>query len=226
MSAGSWPGLSLGPAAPSPNCDGLGHVAWMPIPRISDQGACGDVLGEDFDQVLIAARGGAEWAWSLIYGDLSTSVIGYLRARGAFEPEDVAAEVFLQVVRDLHSFDGHESDFRPWVFSIAHHRLLDDARYRSRRPVEAASAEVLAEVAPVADPQDEALTAVTVSKVKALIQRLPEDQQNVLLLRLLGQMTVTEVAQALRKRPGAVKALQRRALAALDRMISREGVTL
>lgn len=184
------------------------------------------MLGEDFDQILLAARGGAEWAWSLIYGDLSTPVMGYLRARGASDPEDVAGEVFLQVVRDLHSFDGHESDFRTWVFTIAHHRLLDDARYRSRRPVDATSDEDLAHAAPVVDPQEEALTAVSVSKVKKLIERLPLDQQNVLLLRLFGQLTVTEVAQVLGKKAGAVKALQRRGLAALDRIISKQGVTL
>lgn len=186
----------------------------------------GQVLGEDFDQVLLAARGGAEWAWSLVYGDLSTSVIGYLRARGAYDPEDVAGEVFLQVVRDLHAFHGHESDFRTWVFTIAHHRLLDEARYRSRRPVDPASDEELAHASPVVDPQEDALTAVTVSKIKRLIERLPLDQQNVLLLRLFGQLTVTEVAQVLGKKAGAVKALQRRGLAALDRIISREGVTL
>lgn len=184
------------------------------------------MLGEDFDRVLIAARGGAEWAWSLIYGDLSTSVVGYLRGGGASDPEDVAGEVFLQVVRDLYSFDGRESDFRTWVFTIAHHRLLDDVRYRSRRPVDTASDEELAHAAPAVDPQEEALAAVTVSKIKRLIERLPLDQQNVLLLRLFGQLTVTEVAQVLGKKAGAVKALQRRGLAALDRIISKEGVPL
>lgn len=184
------------------------------------------MLGEDFDRVLIAARGGAEWAWSLIYGDLSTPVIGYLRARGASDPDDVAGEVFLQVVRDLHAFVGDESDFRTWVFTISHHRLLDDARYRSRRPVDAAPDEELAQASPVVDPQEEALRAATVSKIRRLIEDLPADQQNVLLLRLFGQLTITEVAQVLGKKAGAVKALQRRGLAALDRIISREGVPL
>jgi RNA polymerase sigma-70 factor (ECF subfamily) len=48
----------------------------------------------------------------------------------------------------------------------------------------------------------------------------------VILLRVLGDLTVEEVARILGKRPGAVKALQRRGLAAIKRQISREGVTL
>lgn len=184
------------------------------------------MLGDDFDQVLAAAGAGAEWAWSLIYGELSTSVVAYLRMRGAPDPEDVASEVFLQVARDVRSFDGNESAFRTWVFSIAHHRLLDDSRYRSRRPVEPMSDEALAHAAPAVDPEEEALRAFTVTRVKGLIERLPQDQQNVLLLRLLGQLTVAEVAEAVGKRPGAVKASQRRGLAALAEMLSKKGVTL
>lgn len=184
------------------------------------------MLGVDFHQVLAAARLGAEWAWSLIYGDLSTSVVAYLRMRGAPDPEDVAGEVFLQVARDVRSFDGDESSFRTWVFSIAHHRLLDDSRYRSRRPVEPVPNEALAQVIGAGDPEEEAIRALTVAKIKGLIELLPPDQQNVLLLRLLGQLTVAEVAEALGKRQGAVKALQRRGLAALNGMISKRSVTL
>lgn len=184
------------------------------------------MLGEDFDQVLQASRAGAEWAWSLIYGDLSVAVVGYLRTRGASEPEDVAGEVFLQVVRDLHSFNGDESRFRTWVFTIAHHRLLDEVRYQGRRPVEPVPDESLVSAGPVVDPQEQAVNALTVSKVEEIIGHLPPNQQDVLLLRLLGQLTIQEVAEALGKKPGAVKALQRRGLAALDLHISREGVTL
>ena len=61
--------------------------------------------GEDFPQVIAAARLGAEWAWTALYRDLVPSVRGYVRARGTAEPDDVVGEVFLQVVRDLERFD-------------------------------------------------------------------------------------------------------------------------
>src|SRR3712207_8016605 len=84
-----------------------------------------------FDSVLAAARAGADWAWERIYADLAGSVIGYLRVHGAAEPEDLAGEVFLQVVRDLPRFSGDQRDFRAWVFTIVHRRLLDERRRRS-----------------------------------------------------------------------------------------------
>lgn len=91
-------------------------------------------LGEAFDEVLVAAQAGAGWAFARLYDDLAGIVAGYLRLRGAAEPDDVTSETFLAVFRGLGSFTGGEQQFRSWVFTIAHRRLLDEHRYRSRRP--------------------------------------------------------------------------------------------
>jgi RNA polymerase sigma-70 factor, ECF subfamily len=182
-------------------------------------------LGEQFPAVLIAARAGADWAWAEIYRDLAPSVLGYLRARGADEPEDLAGEVFLQVVRDLGRFEGGEREFRAWVFVVAHHRLIDDARRRTRRPVEAAG-DLPTDELRSPDAQEEAFDSIAAVRVRRLIGRLAPDQRDVLLLRVLGGLTVAEVADVIGKRPGAVKALQRRGLATLERALSREGVPL
>ena len=55
---------------------------------------------------------------------------------------------------------------------------------------------------------------------RALLDGLPEDQRNVMVLRIVADLTVEQVAQVLGKRPGAVKALQRRALDSLRRKLS------
>lgn len=102
-------------------------------------------VGEQFTSVLDAARAGAEWAWRVLYENLTPSVLGYLRSRGAPDPEGVCGEVFRQLVRDIHRFEGDEGGFRSWVFVMAHHRLLDDLRRRSRRP-EAPAAESLSDI--------------------------------------------------------------------------------
>jgi RNA polymerase sigma factor (sigma-70 family) len=181
---------------------------------------------ERFDRVLAAARSGAEWAWPALYRELSPAVLGYLRARAAPEPEDLLGEVFLQVVRDVRGFEGGEREFRAWVFTIAHHRLLDDQRRRGRRPLEHGAAEPAGEDERIGDVEDEALAVIAEQHVRELLGRLSNDQRNVLLLRVIGDLTVGQVAEVLGKRPGAVKALQRRGLAALAREISKEGVTL
>ena len=182
-------------------------------------------LAPRFEELLAAARTGAAWAWEELYRELSPGVLGYLRARGAREPEDVLGDVFLQVVRDLPRFTGGERELRAWVFTIAHHRLLDDARSRRRRPVEPAGAEVGSDVAS-ASADEQALEAVAEQRVRQVLGRLAADQQAVLLLRILGDLTVEEVARILGKRVGAVKALQRRGLAAARRELEGEELTL
>jgi RNA polymerase sigma factor (sigma-70 family) len=172
-----------------------------------------------FDSVLSAARAGADWAWQRIYADLAGSVIGYLRTHGAADPEDLAGEVFLQVVRDLPRFapttGDAERDFRAWVFTICHRRLLDAYRARARRPASAPLPETLD--APGGDVVDEAHARLDRARVLDLLADLPEEQRSVLLLRILGDMTIEEIARALGKRPGAVKALQRRGLKRVQR---------
>lgn len=170
-----------------------------------------------FDDVLTAARTGAEWAWSEIYAELAPKVVGYLRAHGAPEPEDAAGEVFLQVVRGLPSFVGGEREFRAWTFTIAHRRLVDALRQRGRRPVDAAPADVIERAMSAGgDVPGAAEGRMADARVRAAIDALPPDQRSVILLRIIGDLTIEEIARAVGKRPGAVKALQRRGLRRLE----------
>lgn len=172
---------------------------------------------DPLDDVLLAARAGAEWAWSRIYGELAAKIAGYLRGHGAADPEDLAGEVFLQVVRGLAGFSGDWRDFRAWTFTIAHRRLVDDLRRRGRRPVELAGADAIERAAGAGgDVHDDAEARIADTTVRAAIADLPADQRAVMLLRIIGDLTVEEIGRALGKRPGAVKALQRRALQRLE----------
>jgi RNA polymerase sigma-70 factor (ECF subfamily) len=73
--------------------------------------------------------------------------------------------------------------------------------------------------------EEEALEQIGQERVRRELERLSADQRTVLLLRLFGDLTVEQVADATGKKPGAVKALQRRALAVLRQGISRLTVT-
>ena len=59
---------------------------------------------------------------------------GYLRLRGADDPEDLTSEVFLRVFNHLDDFSGDERGFAAWVFTIAHRALIDERRRNARRP--------------------------------------------------------------------------------------------
>lgn len=189
-----------------------------------------DRFGGQFDAVLAAARDGAPWALERIFTALAPVVTGYLRVQGSAEPEDLASEVFVAVLRNLRDFEGHETGFRSWVFTIAHRRLLDERRRQARRPppehlTEPADA-LAPELAAADDVEDAIERSLGAERVRTLCERLVPGQRDVLLLRLLGDLSIEQVAGTLGKTTGAVKALQRRGLLAISRLLEREGVTL
>jgi RNA polymerase sigma factor (sigma-70 family) len=178
--------------------------------------------GLPFDDVLAAARAGAAWAFEVLYRDLSPSVTGYLRLHGAAEPDDLASETFIGVFTGLSGFSGNEDALRAWVFTIAHRRLIDDWRRRSRRPQVADDPGDLTELAG-GDVEDDALAGLGAETVQRLCAELPDDQRSVLLLRILADLTVEQVAQAMGRSVGSVKALQRRGLRALRTRLADAG---
>lgn len=179
---------------------------------------------EVFADVLAAARANAPWAFERLYHDLAPAVTGYLRLRGAREPEDLTNEVLLGVFQGLDRFEGDAAGFRSWVFTIAHRRVIDERRRRAARPE--TSGELPDDLAPPGgDVEQEALAGLADGQVARLLAELTEDQRDVLLLRVVADLSIADVARITGKEPGAVKMLQRRGLAALRRLLEREGVT-
>lgn len=180
---------------------------------------------EDFQSTLNAARAGAEWAWRALYEELAPAVLRYVRARGAPEPQDIVGDVFVQVVRHISDFDGGSKQFRAWVFTIAHRQLIDGARSRARRPIHLSGDDVIAHHGPIGDVEQEALRALAQARVDAALAELTPDQRDVLMLRIVADLPVADVAAVLGKAPGAVKTLQVRAIAALKRKNFAEAVS-
>lgn len=190
------------------------------MPEPGDEG----VAGEVFEEVLVAARANAPWAFEELYTRFAPAVAGYLRMRGAADPEGLTNEAMLGVFRGLPSFEGDVAGFRSWLFTIAHRRLIDDRRRRSVRPQ---TDELLDERHEFlgGNVEQEAFSSLGHDRVEALLAELTEEQRDVVLLRVVADLSVDEVARVLDKRTGAIKMLQRRGLAALRRMLESEGVT-
>ncbi len=178
-----------------------------------------------FTVLLEAAREGDESAWAEIHGDLAPAVLGYLRGNNSPDPENVLGETFLQVARDAESFQGDYQGFRGWVFTIAHHRLIDARRHSARRPMDFVAEPPEPATSPVDATAEQALARISSEEVFRVLALLSRDQRTVLLLRIIGDLSLEQVAEALGKRTGAIKQLQRRGLAALKREIQRETVT-
>ena len=178
-------------------------------------------LKEQFASTLAAARTGAPWAWESIYRDLAGVVGGYLRGRGAPEVEDLVSETFFSIAKDIHSFSGDEAAFRSWVFTIAHRRMLDAWRSQGRRVplADGEGAQGRAESTWQGNVEDEAMASMSTVEVEALLGHLTAAQRDVILLRVVGDLSVAQAARVLDTSEGAVRALQNRALRELRRVL-------
>ncbi|MCA1704702.1 MAG: sigma-70 family RNA polymerase sigma factor, partial [Actinobacteria bacterium] len=161
----------------------------------------------------------------VLYESLAPCVIGYLRAQGVADPEDVSSEVFIGILAGAPSFDGDEDDFRRWVFTIVHHRIIDDRRARDRRPaVDSLDAGEFSdhEGPPCPSAEYAALENLGTEQAHRLLDDLTPEQSQVMALRVLADLPVRAVAPVLAKRPDAVRSLQRRAVSTLRRQLAVE----
>jgi RNA polymerase sigma factor (sigma-70 family) len=175
---------------------------------------------EPFQSVLDAARVGAAWAWRTIVDGLEPRLRAYAHRQGTDDPDAVVGDTWLNVARSIDRFEGDEAAFRSWVFSIAHHRLIDDRRRRRRKPAEPTALDRIDRASPTApSAETEAMEHFGDAEVRRTLQQLPDAQREVMLLRFVGGFGITEIASIIGKRPGAVQALQRRALARLRKIL-------
>lgn len=165
-----------------------------------------------------AAKRGSESAWEQIYASLAGPVTGYLRSHGAPDPEDLCSEVFFQIARDIHRFEGGEDKFRSWVFVIAHRRLIDARRASTRKPVTVDAPPGSIEVEG-GDVEEEVMASLGTDWTTAVLAALTDEQKQVLSLRVVADLSLEDTAAVMGKRVGAVKALQRRALAAVKKQL-------
>ena len=181
-------------------------------------------MTEPGDDVVERARAGDSEALGILFRAWSPRVAGYLRARGAEDPEELTSEVFLQVFRKLGTVHGGVRGLRTFVFSVAHARMVDDVRSRGRRPRPASYDEAHdTRVAPSAE--SEALDREAAQRAVDLLALLGEEQRAVIALRVIGQLSIEETASALGKSSGAVKQLQRRGLVRLRTLMAATEVT-
>jgi RNA polymerase sigma-70 factor, ECF subfamily len=137
------------------------------------------------------------------FREYAAPVHNYLRAAGVSDSEDILGDVFVDVMRGLEGFRGDRDALRRWIFTIAHHRVVDEHRRTSRRrrflrsvPTDASFTHD--------DPLDPALIAA--------LAALTPDQREVIVLRFVADLSLETVAVLTNRAPGAVKSLQHRAL--------------
>jgi RNA polymerase sigma-70 factor (ECF subfamily) len=150
-----------------------------------------------------------------IFLRLGGPVHAYLRASAPAESDDLLSEVFVEVTRSIHRFCGDDEALRRWVFTIAHHRLVDEQRraVRRRRVAQAHQPQS-------APPPDEPFDP----RLEIALRALTPEQRDIVLLRFVADLSLGTVAELTHRSIGAVKSLQHRALQQLEAALARSEV--
>ncbi|MEY9910769.1 RNA polymerase sigma-70 factor (ECF subfamily) [Catenulispora sp. MAP12-49] len=177
----------------------------------------------DLDSALAAARRGEETGFAELWHALHPLLLRYLRAVVGDAAEDVASETWLQAAKDVRGYRGDAAGFRVWLFRVARHRALDELRKASRRKEDNGDvAEYVTDWPAPDDTERAAAEREDTERALRLIARLPKDQAEAVLLRVVAGMDVAQTAKVLDKRDGAVRIAAMRGLKRLAAILAEQ----
>ena len=180
---------------------------------------------EDGD--VAAAQRGDVRAFERLFRSVQPPLLRYLRTMVGDDAADVASETWLRATRDLSRFRGTDDDFKGWVVTIGRHRALDHLRAARRRPSDPIDPATLPARTAPDDTFYATEEAFATRRALDLIARLPQDQAEAVLLRVVVGLDAPAAAKVLGKRAGAVRMATSRGLARLQELIAdQQGVTV
>jgi RNA polymerase sigma-70 factor, ECF subfamily len=185
-------------------------------------------VGDDAEltAAVLAAQNGDESAFRTVYRTVHPRLLGYVRTLvGDLDAEDVTSEAWLQIARDLERFSGDADRFRGWAARIARNRALDHIRMRGRRPAIGGDETELTGRAGESDTAGEAIEALATGRTLGLIARLPQDQAEAVVLRVVMGLDAKTAAETLGKRPGAIRTAAHRGLKKLAELLGDDAET-
>ncbi len=159
-----------------------------------------------------------EEAFAQLYEGYFDKIYRYvaLRIGDRTEAEDIAQQVFLNAIKAISSYKLQGVPFSAWLFRIAHNQVVDYFRKKTKRPTLQLEEGIIASDD---DPPDALDRKLNIERLTVAARNLTVAQQQVISLRFAGEMSVSEVAQAMGKSEGAVKALQHSAVVALRKLL-------
>jgi len=178
----------------------------------------------DFERTLIAAQQGDDEAFARLWRAHQPALLRYLTVKSASDADDLAADIWCNVVRALPSFQGNQHGFRSWLFTTARNRLTDWYRGTDRRLVVIETESFLtipARLSVESEVTDRSASDTAV----ALIATLPPDQSEAVMLRVVVGLDVRHVAAIMGRTPGSVRVLCHRGLKHLERSLDDSGAS-
>jgi RNA polymerase sigma-70 factor, ECF subfamily len=180
-----------------------------------------------FNEVIGRAGAGDPCAVEELFLELQPRLLRFLRSQESRVADDLAAEVWLAVARGIGRFEGDWPDFRAWIFAIARRRLADHRRTAVRQRTEVVEAEVFENHLADDRTENEALDKISGQRAAAIITAvLSGDQAEILLLRVLADLDVDQVAYIMQRTSNWVRVTQHRAMRNLAKRLGPKIVVM
>ena len=186
-----------------------------------------DVETRKLKRAVRQAGRGDEEAASVLFDHYHPKLYRYALAKigDPSDAEDVAAETFAVILRELGNFRWKGGGFEPWIFRIAYNLIMDSFRGVARVQPAPDPGLHWTETPIDQGPENAAVAAETSRELYEVLDQLPEDQRDVLLLRFAAGLDTNETAEVMKRRPNAVRQLQFRALKSMRERLRPEVVT-
>ena len=176
----------------------------------------------EFDTRLSLARAGDRRAAAELYLAYQPFLLRYLRSQERNVAEDLAAEVWVAAARALPDFEGDESGFRAWLFTVARRRVIEHRRKGLRRRTDPVEPDTFDALSGPGDPGDRAASTVDAERaVELMVRHLSADQTEVLLLRVVADLSASQVAELMGRTEAWVRLTQHRGLKRLATQMDR-----
>jgi RNA polymerase sigma-70 factor (ECF subfamily) len=195
--------------------DSLDGPSSTPAARPQAVGWASAPTDAEIEEAILVAQNGDEAAFRVLFRHHQPRLLRYLAGLVGADAEDVAADAWLQITRDLSGFRGDADRFRGWISRIARNRAIDHIRYMNRRPVSNLEVDDLIDLVSTENVERSALDRLSTDKTIAMISVLPRDQAEAVLLRVVMGLDAATAGQVLGKRPGAVRTAAHRGLRTL-----------
>ena len=169
-------------------------------------------------ETLTLARAGDPDAFSRLWRVYQPQLLRYLSSQATGATDDVASQVWIDVERSFASFEGDGEGFRRWLFTIGRRRAIDHARREQRRPEVAV--DPLDRMATQPEDVDDRFDLTDdLERIEVLLSELRPDVAQVVMLRVVRDLPVAEVAEITGLTEANVRVMAHRGVATLRRML-------
>lgn len=177
---------------------------------------------EDERTLIARAVDGDGDAFGVLYARHMDAIYRYIvmRIGDTIQAEDLTEEVFVRAWEALPRYRPRQHPFTSWLYRIAHNLVVDT--YRKREPLAVPRSDLEVQQASGSSPESLVERMQDLSSLSAAVQQLDDEEQQVILLRFVDNLSHREVGQIIGKSEGASRVVQHRALARLHELLSEQ----